>query len=109
MAIRHLRVWRHCGWALTVDPGLEGEVCDGVRTLRLFDEAREISLSSNRIERTDGVPFRAEDVFGWFPPPHLMGDRFAHDDGDHVAHKCGGPSLWRLPASRGSLQGRSAR
>jgi len=85
----HLRVWWHCGWALTVDPHLEGELCDGVRTLRLYDEAREISLSSNRFDRTDGVPFRAEEVFGWFPPPELAGERFAHDDGEHV-----GRAVW---------------
>lgn len=87
--IEHPRVWWHCGWAVAVDPELDGEVCDDGRTLRLFDDAREVSLSSNRFDRNDGVPFRAEEVFEWFPPPHLAGERFAHEDADHV-----GRAVW---------------
>ena len=31
-----LSVWSHCGWTMTVDPRLRGELCDDLRTLRLF-------------------------------------------------------------------------
>jgi len=87
--VRHLRVWWHCGWAVTVDPGLDGEICDNGRTLRLFDEPREFSLTSNHFARNDGVPFRAEDVFEWFPPADMAGERFAHEDAEHI-----GRALW---------------
>ena len=94
--VRHLRVWWHCGWAVTADPVLDGEACDDGRTLRLFDEEREFSLTSNLFARNDGVPFRAEDGFGWFPPTDPVGQRFAHEDADHV-----GRAVWVAVAGDG--------
>lgn len=110
-----LSVWSHCGWTMTVDPRLRGELCDDLRTLRLFHEACELSLSSNRFDRTDGGPAHAEDILGWFPPPNLVGDRFAHDDGEHVGRAVWiavpgetSPGTWLLVAltlHRASLRG----
>ncbi len=92
-----IRRFFFCGWSVELPVAFEGEHCDNGRTLRMFDESREVSISTSRIDRNHGVAFRAEDLFTWFPPPEMAGQRFARDDDDHA-----GRAVWvRVPSDRG--------
>lgn len=88
-----LRIYFHCGWAITVDPSFESESVEGGETLRMFneDESREVYLSSMKFIPTDGRTFKAEDVLSLIPPREFQGQHFEHE-----AEGVKGRALWML-------------
>jgi hypothetical protein len=88
-----IRLYFHCGWSITVDPGFESEMLYEGETLRMFDEGerREVYLSSMTHHRHDGRPFTVRDVTDVFPPKEMSGLRYEHEAGD-----VGGAALWML-------------
>lgn len=91
-----LRLYFHCGWAITVDPSFDAEVVAEGETLRIFDagDHREISLSSMRFRRHDGRPMTADDVLDVFPPREMAGLHFEHRQGELA-----GRALWMFGES----------
>jgi hypothetical protein len=74
-------LWFHCGWGVSVEPSFEHDRdAAGPNVLHLHDDGtdRSVSLSAYRIARTDGAPWRADDMLAEFPPPELTGIRYQH-------------------------------
>jgi len=99
-------VWFHGGWGVALDPSFEHLPVDAPNTLCLGDKSdRTVSLSAYRIQRTDGQPWKTDDMLADFPPPEFSGRHYQHrteqvssralwmfGDSDHL------PSCWLLVA-----------
>lgn len=107
----HRRAHFHCGWAILVPPTLSREYVNDGETLRLYDDDREVSVSSMLVKSPDSSPWIVEKFLSRWPPEFLQGISVSHFGNNvHgraiVIHKLGddGSAHWVLMGLQAALE-----